>query len=87
MDFNVITRFRFPRLKFIKLSKFNSDPKGKEAMSFWRQHPHLEGISIIMGRGRWFSDEVDSSFLPDLWHLKVNGYIFRSTAQSCLLNR
>lgn len=72
INFSVITCFHFPQLKSIKLSEFSADREGKEAMSFWRRHPRLEGISIILGGGRWFSDEVDSSLLPNLRHLKVN---------------
>ncbi|KJA15417.1 hypothetical protein HYPSUDRAFT_72088 [Hypholoma sublateritium FD-334 SS-4] len=71
LNFSVITRFHFPQLKSIKLSEFSANRDGKEAMSFWRQHPRLEGISIIMGEGRWFSEEVDSSLLPNLRHLKA----------------
>ena len=71
MSFNVIKRFRLPRLKSIKLSKFNADREGTDAMNFWRQHPRLEAISIIYGGGCWFSNEVDDSLLPNLRHLKV----------------
>ena len=76
---NLIMRFHFPNLKSIKLGQFCSVNDGREAMNFWRQHPKIESISIIKCMGRWFTNEVDSPFLPNLRHLKVNIHFIWST--------
>ena len=71
-DANLIIRFQFPNLKSIKLSDFCAFHDGSKTMNFWRLHPKIEGISIMECMGRWFTNEVDSSLLPKLRHLKVS---------------
>ena len=83
INFSLIMRFQFPRLKSIKLSEFSADHDGKKAMAFWRTHHRLESVSIIQGVGRWFSDDVDSSLLPNLRHLKVNTQVICFVPQAC----